>query len=427
VSPRRRRDRGRERVGRSWLGVRDLMAEAMASVLARPTRTALTALGTVLGIGALVATAGLTNTAGQQIISRFDALAATEVVVTPGDSGGGGGEAQADAGLAAPSRNVLPWDAEERVATMNGVVAAGTLTELDVDGRQVRTVPVVDPLGGSEVQVDFVAASPGLLDALRGTIGSGRWFDAGHDARADRVAVVGRGAAERLGLAPLDRQPALFLDDVPLTVIGIVDDVEREPSILDAVIVPDGTARQLVDLDAPGEVHIDTDLGGAGVVGAQVPLALAPQAPDELSVRVPPDPEEVRASVADDVRALFLLLGALSLIIGGLGIANTTLVGVLERTGEIGLRRSLGAYRAHIAAQFLMESTTTGLLGGIVGTALGIVVIVAVSALKVWTPVLEPVVPLLAVGAGAGIGLAAGTYPAWRAANTEPIAALRTE
>jgi ABC-type antimicrobial peptide transport system permease subunit len=100
---------------------------------------------------------------------------------------------------------------------------------------------------------------------------------------------------------------------------------------------------------------------------------------------------------------------------------------VLERTGEIGLRRSLGAYRSHIAAQFLMESTTTGLLGGIVGTALGIVVIVAVSALKVWTPVLEPAVPLLAVGAGAGIGLAAGTYPAWRAANTEPIAALRTE
>jgi ABC-type antimicrobial peptide transport system permease subunit len=408
--------RARSRRARSRLAPADLLAEASASILARPTRTLLTALGTVLGIAALVATAGLTATAGQQIVSRFDRLAATEVVVTPTDAAGEG----------QPAIDVLPWDAEDRLVKLNGVVAAGTMTELELGDRRLRTTTAVDPLADPQVNVDLVAGSPGLLAAVRGTIGSGRGFDRGHAARADRVAVVGRAAADRLGLGSLDRRPAIFLDDVALTVIGILDDVERQPGLLDAVIIPDQTARQLFDLTAPGSVHVDTELGAARILGAQAPLALAPQAPERLSIRVPPDPEEVRASVEDDVRALFLLLGTLSLVIGGIGIANTTLVGVLERTGEIGLRRSVGAYRSHIAAQFLTESMTTGLLGGLVGTALGVLVIVAVSAVKAWTPVLDPLVPFVAIVSGAAIGLVAGTYPAWRAANTEPIAALRS-
>ncbi len=126
-----------------------------------------------------------------------------------------------------------------------------------------------------------------------------------------------------------------------------------------------------------------------------------------------------------DVNSLFLAFGAVALIVGGLGIANVTLLSVIERTGEIGLRRALGARRRHIAAQFLLESAVTGLLGGLIGAALGVVAVVAVSVSKQWTPILDLQVALLAPAVGALIGLLAGAYPALRAATTEPITALR--
>jgi ABC-type antimicrobial peptide transport system permease subunit len=130
--------------------------------------------------------------------------------------------------------------------------------------------------------------------------------------------------------------------------------------------------------------------------------------------------------VQNDLNSLFLLLGGVSLLVGAIGIANVTLVSVLERVGEIGLRRSLGAARRHIAAQFLLESSTLGLIGGIVGASLGTLVIVAVAASRTWTPVLEGWVPLGAPLLGGVVGLLSGLYPALRAAALEPVEALRS-
>jgi putative ABC transport system permease protein len=115
-----------------------------------------------------------------------------------------------------------------------------------------------------------------------------------------------------------------------------------------------------------------------------------------------------------------------SLIVGAIGIANVTLVTVMERVGEIGLRRALGASRRQVAGQFLAESTTIGLLGGIVGAALGVVVVVSVAAAKQWTPVLDFRLALGAPVAGALVGLLAGLYPSLRAARMEPADALRS-
>ena len=122
---------------------------------------------------------------------------------------------------------------------------------------------------------------------------------------------------------------------------------------------------------------------------------------------------------------MLLLLGGLSLIVGAIGIGNITLVSVIERTSEIGLRRAIGATRGHIAAQFLLESTSLGIIGGILGASLGILFVVAVSAYQVWTPVLDPAAPILAVLVGGAIGLVSGTYPALRAARMEPAEAVR--
>jgi macrolide transport system ATP-binding/permease protein len=192
-----------------------------------------------------------------------------------------------------------------------------------------------------------------------------------------------------------------------------------------AAIMPEGTARREFGLPAPGLAQIETALGAVNLISRQAPIALSPSDPGLLKVAAPPDPRLLRQAVESDLNALFLLLGGVSLLVGAIGIANVTLVSVLERVGEIGLRRSLGAGRRHIAAQFLLESTGMGLAGGIMGASVGTLVIVAVSAGNTWTPVLDPWVPLGAPLLGAVTGLLSGTYPALRAASLEPVEALR--
>ena len=373
-------------------------------------------MGTVIGVGALVATIGLSKTAGNQIVGRFSEVAATDVVVTP-VPGALGGNAASEA---------IPWDAETRVRRLNGVAEAGTLSDVAVRGALVRSVPINDPLGQTDVQLPVKAASPGLWRAVRAQLTAGRFPDAGHSARADRTAVLGANAARRLGITNVDQQPAIFIGDRLYQVSGLVASVERQPALIGSVTIPNGTARREFGLAAPASVQVETDIGAVEVVARQAPKALSPTDPALLRVAAPPDPKTLRAGVENDLNALFLLLGGVSLLVGALGIANVTLVSVLERVGEIGLRRALGAARWHIAAQFLVESAVMGLLGGIVGASLGILVVVAVSASRTWTPVLDPWVPLAAPLAGALIGLLSGAYPSLRAAVMEPVEALRS-
>jgi macrolide transport system ATP-binding/permease protein len=400
---------------RARLSLRDLFAEAGAGLMARPARVGLTVLGTVVGVAALVATLGLSKTAGSQIVGRFSTVAATDVVITPVPGTLGGTRAAA----------AIPWDAQERLERLNGVAAAGTLSEVDVRGELVRTVPINDPLAQPDVQLPVRAASDGLWRAVRADLSSGRLPDSGHSRRGDRTAVLGRNAARRLGISNLDQQPSIFIGERLYQVSGIVDSVERQPSLLGSLTIPNGTARREFGLVAPATVQIETEIGAVDRVVREAPIALSPNAPELLRVSAPPDPESLKAGVESDLNALFLLLGGVSLLVGALGIANVTLVSVLERVGEIGLRRALGASRRHIAAQFLVESTVMGLLGGVVGAALGTLVVVGVSAGREWTPVMDAWVPFVAPLVGGVIGLLSGTYPSLRAAAMEPVEALR--
>ncbi|MCP3989630.1 MAG: ABC transporter permease [Actinomycetia bacterium] len=409
------------RTPRSTFAPADLLFEMTLALTSRPARTMLTALGTVLGVAALVATLGLAKTAGNQIVSRFDELEATEVVVTP-ETGGG---FSLGFGSDRDQVSVIPWDAESRLTRLNGVTAAGAKSDVGVGDRLARSVPVIDPLGQTEFQIPVIAASPGLFSSSRARLFTGRFFDFGHDDRSDPVAVLGPAAAQRLNVTRVDNTPTIFIGDEALAVIGILADTARQPELLSAIIIPQSVAQERFGLQGVEEVQIEVEIGAAELIAAQAPVALAPDSPERLRVATPPSPTRVRSSVESDVNSLFLILGGVSLLVGAIGIANVTLVSVLERTGEIGLRRALGARRAHIAVQFLSESVALGALAGLLGTSVGILTVVVISATRQWTPVLDPWLPLAAPVLGAVIGLLAGTYPAWKAAKTEPIAALR--
>lgn len=398
-------------------GARDLFREAAAGIDGRPGRLVLTILGTVLGIASVVVTVGLAQTAAGQIARRFDAVAATQAIATPATTRTADGEQRAT--------QPMPWDADLRAGRLAGVEAAGLVSAVDVGGEPVTAVPVNDPSAPETASPVVLAGSAGLLDAVRGTVLTGRFFDTGHDQRGDRVAVLGARAAERLGVSRVDRQPSVFIGERSYTVIGIIDDIQRRTDLLDAVLLPDGTARHDFGLAVPEELHLRIAVGAGPLVAEQVPVALAPNTPEVVSMQVPAAGSAVGADVQADISTIFLALGGVALLIGGLGIANVTLLSVLERVGEIGLRRALGARRRDIAGQFMIESATVGLLGGMVGAALGVAAVVAVSAVQSWTPILDLAVVLGAAVGGGVIGLLAGIYPALKAAAVEPIAALR--
>jgi putative ABC transport system permease protein len=335
------------------------------------------------------------------------------VVVQPNE-GGQEGEAATQ----------LPWDASERIGRLNGVEAAGTVSDLGVGDDLVRSVAGLDAQRNGHA-LPIIAGSPELFEAVRAKLSTGRTFDAGHDERADRVVVLGKHAAEKLGVNRVDSQPAVFIGDQAYTVIGILDSISGRAELLDGVIMPNGTARADYDLESPDAVEIRTQVGAAQLIAEQAPVAIDPNNPSALKVDAPPAQGGVRKGVESDLNALFLLLGAVALLVGGLGIANVTLLSVLERISEIGLRRALGAARRHVAVQFLVESVIVGFLGGLLGTAVGVLLTVGVSWIRDWTPILDN---RLAIGApllGAVIGLVAGTYPAWKASAIEPITALR--
>ncbi|MEB4614159.1 ABC transporter permease, partial [Leucobacter sp. M11] len=330
-------------------------------------------------------TIGMAQTASGQISKQFDALAATQVVIEPGSSKQGEKER-------ATAR--IPWDAVTRVEGLVGVERAALFANVDIGSDTVAAVSVYDPAEAKQAPPKVMAGTGELMKVVNGTLDTGRFFDEGHDARGDRVVVLGAKAAKRLGVNRVSDQPAVFIGDKAYTVIGILGKTEARPALLDAVILPMGTARGDFSVSKPESLDIRIAIGAGPVVGKQAPIALDPNAPENFKVKAPATASDLQGSVQEDINVVFLALGVIALLAGGLGIANVTLLSVMERGGEIGLRRALGATKRQIAQQFMLESVVTGVLGGLIGAAVGVFTIVIISLVQGWTPVLALWVPL---------------------------------
>ena len=411
----------------SRLTSRDLAAEAVAGIVQRPGRAALTMLGTILGVGAFVAVLGLTATAAGQISKQFTVLDDTTVTV---QDNGPADDVSAPGTYAAIG---FPTNADQIAEHINGVTAAGVWWPVSLpQGTDFTSSPALSATAVSNL--NLLAASPGAVAAMGLTMVAGSPLSTFENDAALHVAMLDSGTAKALGISParLADQPAVFINGTAYTIVGVYSSAQRVVAQESSILIPANTALADYGNPQPGignqneaQMIIATKLGAAQVVGRQIATAELPTDPSRLVVASPPNPQSLQGQVGTDLTGLFLILAAISLLIGAVGIANTTLVAVLERTEEIGLRRALGARPRHIAGQFLAESTTLGTLGGLIGTGLGVLTVVVFAAAKDWTAVANPTVTLPAPLIGSVVGLLAGAYPALRASHTSPLAALR--
>ncbi|QAY60419.1 ABC transporter permease [Microbacterium protaetiae] len=384
-----------------------ILQEAMSGVMLRASRSPLTVTGIALGVASFISVLGMTTSANGQINNEFLSAEATLIQVVPA-----GGEA-ADA--------LFPDNADQAVAAINGVTAVGRSWAVSDAAVSRLSDSIVPP---STVQPPVRAATPGYWTLIGPTLKTGRVFDS--FLRDQPVAVLGASVAKDLGISDLSDQTAVIVNGQRLVVIGIVRDTRGSSAALNSVTVPAEYAR--THFLPPGQneqMVVDTASGAAATVSKQIAFALNPRSPDTYKITPPPLPTLVRDRVGGFTQFLFYSLAGIGIVVSGVGIANVSLIGVIARTREIALRRSLGALPRHVAAQFLIESGVRGLLGGSLGTALGVATITIVCVLLGWSAIIEPwsliVGPLL----GVAVGTIAGLYPAIRATHVEPVEAFR--
>ena len=387
------------------LALADVLRVGAGGMRARPTRVVLSAFGIAIGIATMIAVIGISSSSQAQLLRQLDRLGTNLLTVTPGRTLFG-----------QPAQ--LPTTAlrmVKRIAPVRTAAATGTV---ETTVRRTDHVPEA-VTGGIAVQ----AASADLLTTLEGTVAKGAWLNAATE--REPVVVLGSAAAERLGLSRTGVQ--VWMGDRWFTVLGILNPMPLAPEIERSALVGFPAAQAYLGFDGhPTTIYERSAEDAVEVVRAVLPRTVNPENPQEVAVSRPSDALAARAAAADAFTNLLLGLGAVALLVGGVGVANTMVISVLERRKEIGLRRSLGATRGQVRLQFLAESLLLSALGGLTGAALGALATVGYALIRDWPPVVPPWALGGAIGATLVVGSVAGLYPAMRAARLSPTAALST-
>lgn len=392
-----------------WL----ILEQSIKSIVRRPGRALATATGIALGIAVLITSMGFASTVNSEVNASFDATSATQIRVKEADN-------LATDGLFAPFLEGATFD--HTVGELEGVVAAGLIWQVLPEVR-VRLNPAAPEYG-----FPLLVASPGILDAAQATLKSGRFYDERPlDIRTPQV-VLGPRAASELGLERVAPGMSIEVDNRLMVVAGILDSPGTAPELSPAILISATTANQLggtyADRNLEGAI-VRSELGAAQAVSRALPLAIRPDNPQRVGLMVPPDITTLRDTVQGSLNGLAIGVAGFSVVVGAVGIMNSMLISVAQRSGEIGLRRALGATRRWILVQFLAEGLILGFVGAVFGAAIAILALLGVSAYNGWSPVLDPALPLAAPLVGAVVGLLAAAYPASRAARLEPAMTLK--
>jgi putative ABC transport system permease protein len=391
----------------SRLAPRDVLRVGAVGLSARKLRGALSGLGIAIGIAAMVAVLAISESSKADLLSSLDRLGTNLLTVSPGQSIFG--EAAA-----------LPDQARAMVGRIGPVQAVSAVGAVDASVFRSELIPSTETKG-----LTTFAADPSLPVTVGATLADGVFLD-GASARYPAV-VLGSTAARRLGIARAGGGVQVVIGSRRFTVIGILDPVTLVPALDTAALVGfPAAARYLDDEGDVSALSVRSDPEDVDDVQSVLAVTASPEHPDEVDVSRPSDAIEARAAAKSAFTSLFLGLGAVALLVGGVGIANVMVISVLERRSEIGLRRALGATRRHLGIQFLTESLLLSLAGGIAGVALGAGVAAAYASSRGWEVVVPPVVMLGGVLAAVAVGAVAGLYPALRAARLAPVDALRS-
>jgi putative ABC transport system permease protein len=372
----------------------------------RKLRSILTALGIAIGIAAMVAVLTISDSSRASLLAALDRLGTNLLTVSPGQTFLG-------------EDSSLPEEAPDMIRRIGPVQAASATTS--VSGTVRRTDVVSSRETGG---IAIVAADIALLETLGGEVRTGRWLDAALERYA--IVVLGSVTAQRLGIDHLDTPVKVWLGEQWFVVVGILAPLPLAPELDRAALIGRPAAETYLDAGtAPTTIYVRADPATIDDVRNVLGATANPENPEAVEVVRPSDALEARAAAATAFTALFLGLGAVALAVGGLGIANVMLMAVLERRGEIGVRRALGATRGAIATQFLVEAVLLAGIGGLIGVAAGSVIGAGYAESQSWPVVISTIGLAVGVGAAILIGSIAGLYPSIRAATVPPTEALR--